>query len=285
MNRIKHKLAFSFFICIVIFMTACDDPYTLEIEQGTPNIVVDGWIRYELNNPNGRPDTVKLTTTDAYFANRPAPVVSGARVIVLDGDGRPDTLLEIKPGIYITQQLERKMESRYTLIVQHAGEEYRAEALMKLMVPADSLRAVYSEASFFQEEGFKIFYYGNLPPGRGNHYWFKTIKNDTLLAGPDRISVTDDRFLNEGGYIDSVQIIFDVFKEGDKVEFEIWSLEKPAFDFLSQILTQTNNGGLFATPPANVPSNIKNVNPKSPKKAVGFFGASGINSAMVICKK
>jgi hypothetical protein len=37
------------------------------------------------------------------------------------------------------------------------------------------------------------------------------------------------------------------------------------------------NGGLFAEPPANVPTNIQNVNKDSGVKAVGWFAAAAIS--------
>ncbi|MOA65423.1 hypothetical protein D3C78_1918030 [compost metagenome] len=51
-----------------------------------------------------------------------------------------------------------------------------------------------------------------------------------------------------------------------------------AYHFYDELRTQISNGGIFANPPANVRTNVKNVNSSSAKKAVGYFGASLVSS-------
>ena len=63
----------------------------------------------------------------------------------------------------------------------------------------------------------------------------------------------------------------------DVVRVEVHSLTADAFLFWQQVRTQVTNGGLFATPPANVPTNIINTNPTG-RPATGFFITSALSS-------
>ncbi len=64
---------------------------------------------------------------------------------------------------------------------------------------------------------------------------------------------------------------------GDSVKVKIFAITLPHISFLASIDRELGNGtggglsGLFSRPPANVPTNIMNVDEKG-KKAVGFFG-------------
>jgi hypothetical protein len=63
---------------------------------------------------------------------------------------------------------------------------------------------------------------------------------------------------------------------------EIHSLTVAAFTYLTEVSIQTNRPGgfseLFATPLANVSSNVFNVNTNG-RRAVGFFNVAAVSSA------
>jgi hypothetical protein len=65
---------------------------------------------------------------------------------------------------------------------------------------------------------------------------------------------------------------------------EVRSISADAFDFLGQLRTQLTNGGLFATPPANLPTNVINTNANG-RTATGFFTASAIRSRSAVVAK
>jgi hypothetical protein len=70
----------------------------------------------------------------------------------------------------------------------------------------------------------------------------------------------------------------------DKVKIECWSIGLPAYYFLTLAQIQMTNEGLFATPPANVPTNITNKNKESKVKAVGWFGAASVSRITQVVK-
>jgi hypothetical protein len=68
------------------------------------------------------------------------------------------------------------------------------------------------------------------------------------------------------------------FVENDKIKVELWSISEDQFNFYSQARLELNNAGLFSRPAANIPTNIKNVNPASRLQGAGWFGVSAVSS-------
>jgi hypothetical protein len=69
-----------------------------------------------------------------------------------------------------------------------------------------------------------------------------------------------------------------LYVEKDKIKVELWSISEDQFNFYSQARLELNNAGLFSRPAANIPTNIKNVNPASRLQGAGWFGVSAVSS-------
>jgi hypothetical protein len=120
-------------------------------------------------------------------------------------------------------------------------------------------------------------------PGQVNGYWFKTFKNGKFYNKPGEINLSYDAAFGPGS--DGVTFIPPIvlnlsperFQIGDSVVVECHSVGISTWFFLNQAQSQMQNGGLFATPVVNVPSNIENVNKNSDVKATGWFCAASIS--------
>ncbi|CAN5778567.1 hypothetical protein BH24BAC1_BH24BAC1_02810 [soil metagenome] len=272
--------AFRFLPLLLPFaFISCDDPVELDLPEGQPLMVVDGWI-----NNQSVPDTIKLSTTAGYFNNGPLPVVTGAEVSITGSDNSEDVLTEVAPGRYVSNTLLGKIGHAYTLHIKHGGEEYRAVSESKRVPPIDSVKAVYREKSAFYDEGYYVHYFGPELPGKGDFYRFKLYRNDTLLNKPQDLTFVDDKLV-DGNYIGNIELHEEPFKSGDRVRVETLSITEDAYYFFNEAVSQMFNGGLFARPVVNIRTNVQNVNPASPRKAVGYFGASAISALEVVCEK
>ena len=68
---------------------------------------------------------------------------------------------------------------------------------------------------------------------------------------------------------------------GDTWKYEIWSIEQTTFKFWQEVLNQTVDGALgalFATPIANVRTNIESSSESPSKTAIGWFSVSLVSS-------
>jgi hypothetical protein len=284
--QLYRLLSIWLFMASAILLTSCEDVIELDLDEGTPAVVIDGWVLLDMEKPNQVPDTIKLKRTIPYFDNRPLPPITNALVIISASDGQIDTLTEISAGHYITNSLTKAIGLRYTLDVFYEGEHYQGISTLNRVPPIDSLKLVFTPRNGLIEEGYYLYYFGPEPEGRGDCYRFKIFRNGRLLNSIQDLIVTDDGFLLDGVYIDSLPVAGNgppkYFFEGDTIRCEVHSINRNALEYYLDVINQIQNGGLFATPLANVRFTVYNVNRQSPKRGVGIFGASAFSSKTVV---
>ncbi len=281
---------------VAVFLTSCEDAIDIETETGPTQLVVDGWIT---NKPG--PQTVKLTLSAAYFDNSRAKPALGAEVMITDEQGAIYKFTDEKgKGVYRwtpksdTLALGR-VGGKYALQIKYGGEEYTATNEIKRVPKIDSL--VYEEESFpinppeGPKDGYLAQFYARDFVGLGDTYWIKPLKSGKLYGtDPNDISLAFDASFSPGSPSDGLVFIQPLrqsinvnklFSAGDTVGVELHSISIESYYFLFQVRQETTNGGIFAVPPANIPTNISNKNTNG-KKALGFFGASAVSRAETV---
>ncbi|TGE20299.1 DUF4249 domain-containing protein [Hymenobacter aquaticus] len=265
----------------LLALPGCVDVVPVDIPEGKPLLAVEG----EITDQPG-PYYVTLTKTAPYFDEAALPRVSGAVLTLQDSEGRSETLREVSPGRYAASTLRGKIGNQYVLTIRAEGEEYRAETEIRRTPEIDSIRAEFRAKSPTEDEGYYILYYGKETPGVGDYYRFKVYQNGKLLNRPNDLIVTNDELV-DGNYIGGVELTDEEgaqgpFRKGDKVRVEALSIPRDYFYFLNEMATQLNNLGLFATPPANVRTNVRNVQPGSDKAAVGYFAGHTVRADSLV---
>jgi len=291
------------------FLFSCEKVINPTLQPATPVLVVDAWI----NNKTEK-QIVLLTMTQPYFDSSLPAGVSGAAVSVQDvTDGVTVYHFTENPSVHGSYEWTPSSVNfgtighQYKLTILLNGETFVASSYMGRVPAVDSIT--------FSQQGNNsnsktIKYYGQFwatdPKGPGDTYWIKTTKNDTLLTLPGEINIAYDAGTSIGGDADGVVFISPVRRKitprlssnqastdsplilGDSVYVEINSISLAAFNFLGQVITQTNRPGgfgqLFSTPLANVSSNLSNVNP-SGSPIVGFFNTAAVSGRGVRFKK
>jgi hypothetical protein len=270
-------------VALAFTLTSCEDVVELTVPQGQPLLAVDGAVTDQAG-----PYVVKLTKTGPYFENQTPPPVTGAQLVLTASDGQTETLRERSPGVYATSgTLRGRVGSRYTLAIVVEGEQYQAETEIRRAQPIDSLRAEFRLEDGFDDEGWYILYNGQEPAGRGDFYRFKLYQNGVLRNRAEDLLVRSDELV-DGNYLRAFELnepdedIF--FTKGDRVRAEVLSLPADYYYFLNEVATQVNNGGQFATPPANVRTNVHNLNANSTKKAVGYFAGYSVRADSLVIR-
>jgi hypothetical protein len=138
-------------------------------------------------------------------------------------------------------------------------------------------------------EGYQAEFFARDFRGATDYYRVRYYRNGKVAnRRQDIITLKDGSF---PGSADTDGLVFirpfrqsinpdSLYALNDSVKVEVQSLTPEAFEFWQQFSQQITNGGLFATPPANVPTNIVNAN-ASGRKATGFFLATAIQSRSV----
>lgn len=295
----KKIFAHSIFILALAFIS-CETVIDPNLESAEPVLVVDAWL-----TAHPKDQIIKLSQTQPYFQSS-APVGLSSATISLknDSDGRTFTFLETATtGSYRWQPASAtdslgQVGDSFTLSISVGSDSYTSAAKIGRVPKIDSVTFTYQEPSGFIPEHYFGEFWAKDPIGTGDAYWIKAWKNDTLLLRPSEINLAFDAGFTEAGGIDGITFIspirqaispFDVdddgnlispYMPGDSVYVEIISLNKAAFNFLYEVSIQTDRPGgfaeLFASPFANVPTNIFNTNANG-KKAVGFFNIGMVN--------
>ena len=298
----SRSLAFLSPLLMAIIALSCETIIDPTLEDADPVLVVDAWI-----NNRSEPQVITLTRTQGYFDDAPLSGVAGAQVKVTNTSTGAVFMFipSATPGAYVWEpegagETIGVSGNKFSLQVTADGQEYRSNASLGRVPVIDSITFTFQPGGSFFPDSYIAEFYAVDPPGKGDTYWIKAWKNDTLLLRPSEINLAFDGGFSEGGNIDGVNFITPIrqainpavtdkdgrplspYVIGDSVRVEIHSITRQAFDFLNQVAIQTDRPGgfseLFAAPMSNVGTNIINIDPKG-KKALGFFNVSAIASA------
>ncbi len=258
----------------MIAFNACTERIDIDLGDTYVRLAVEGYI-----TPDEGINYVKLSKSSDYFANEPAPVVSGATVEVNDGQ-QTYLLYEAinMPGIYLfPDSFQGEEQKTYELNIRLSEEigghdTYSAtDYLPEMNLSIDSITLVYNSAFDF----WMVLMYAPKPPGR-NFYLVKRMNNDTLVTtGIADYNIFDDELLNND-YMHGIGVMGispDDIKPGDKVTLIVSLISEEYYNFImeAQIELQPHDP-MFSGPPANVSSNVSN-------GAVGYFAAFASTSA------
>lgn len=288
------KTVFKFLVVVssLFFLSSCEDVVQIKLDEGSKLYVIDAFV----NNLPGK-QTIRVLTNDSYFSSREAPPVYGASVIIKDlTEGKQFVFADEGNGNYSFtssgSDTVSKTGHQYELNVIIDGVTYTSLTIQKRTAVIDSIGAEYNDGT----GGFgasQPFYFCNLyakdkVDQNTDYYWIKTSRNDTLFSGPSDINIcidgtggpVTDESLDSTYFTPPATFLgFKTYQSGNTCKAEIHSISRDTYYFFIQAAAQINNGGLFATTPENVKTNI--VTPASAKtKAVGWF-----NMATVVSKQ
>ncbi len=291
-NSLTRFFQLSVVLLAIIGLSGCEDVIDLKTESGPTQLVVDGWIT---NQPGTQ--TITLTWSSPYFDTNPIKPVLGAKVSVTDNLGKVYTFTDSEgTGKYTWGKLATdtlgRIGGKYTLKVEHEQEVYTAKNEIKRVPKVDSIAYTHEtlpikpDKDKGQKTGFIVEFYARDFIGTGDTYWIKEVINGkTNVDKAEKISIAYDAAFGAGAPSDGLifiqplrrSITYDsLYQAGNRVGVELHSITNEAFYFLQQVVEQSTNGGIFATPIANIKSNVTNADPNG-RKALGYFGASAVS--------
>lgn len=280
-------------ILSTIVFSACEDRILIDLQGSRPQLVVDAFLTNDTIEQQ-----IILSFSSPYLENaKPKPALD-AEVFVTDAVGRRfDFTDENKDGVYTYKDKPGEFPmgipgNFYQLSIKYNGESYQAFSKMDSVPEIDSLGYEFQPAEFVFGDSIKAGYTLTMLakdlPNQTNGYWFKTFKNNVFYNKPGEMNLAYDAAFGPGsdGVTFIAPIIFNLsperFQKGDEVRIEIHSIGIPTWFFLNTAQSEMQNGGLFARPPANVPTNIENINKDSKNKAIGWFSTASVRKKTVI---
>lgn len=284
---------------LALAFSSCEDVVQVKLDEGSKLYVIDAFI----NDLRGD-QVVRITNNSSYFSNTDPSGVSGANVVLVDlTDNRQYNFAYTNGGNYVyplgNTDTIAKPGHEYRLMVQIESNLYLATTTQKRRASIDSISVLQDDGSFgfgppantTDTTFFCVLYAKDKADAVPDYYWIKTYRNDTLFSSSSDINLNID---GTGGEIttasvDSLEFTppstllgFKKYRRNDRCRVEIHSIMKDTYNFFVQAQSQINNGGLFATTPENVKTNLSG--PKGQTKAVGWFSISSVATKTVLVK-
>lgn len=258
-------------IFLVLLFSNCEKVIDVDLNVASPSIVIEA----TLTNSNNLVQ-VLISKTGSYFGSNSIQTVSNATVLLEDDTGREFELIEVKSGIYQSMRKINPMPGRkYKIMVTSEGETYEAESMLNYPVEIETLTSNYTEGYSFLRSGYNVNLYFQDPETIRNYYRLKIYVNGKSEELDNDFIIFDDENIN-GQYIE-LRIRRKIFDLGDKVSFELVSLDKGAFEYFNSLqeLISVNPG---STAPANPTSNFSN-------GALGYFSAFSSDRKTIVIEK
>lgn len=289
--NMKAVFKIVFISMITLAFTSCEDVVQIKLDEGSKLYVIDAFINNNLSQ-----QVVKVTTNDSYFSNREAPGVSNANVVLVDvTTNNSYNFTYTSGGKYVYNNLDTnnniaKIGHQYKLKVTIDGNEYTAITTQKRAAVIDSISAFYNDGKDpfgGAKDTYNCFLFArDKADNNTDYYWIKTFRNDTLFNASGDLNISIDG--TNGAVVDApadsidftapiIFLGFKTYRKFDKCKVEIHSLSRETYFFFVQALAQINNGGLFATTPENVKTNI-NTPDGAKTKAIGWFNMASVAS-------
>lgn len=277
-------------LCLLVLgsLSGCETVIDAKLDTGPTQLSVDAILT---DQPG--PQTIHLTQTAPYFNSGTPSAALSATVTVTDNVGKSYAFTdENNDGYYVWQPASTTdtlghVGRTYQLTINLGGETYRASSAINRVPIVDSLVFAKTKINPLSKvEGYRAEFYTRDLPGAVDYYRIRYYRNGTLQARARDIIIVQDAAFRGSADTDGLLFIQPIRRSinpdslyalNEEVKVEVQSLSLEAYNFWDALRTQITNGGLFATPPANVPTNITNTNP-SGRKPVGFFITSAVRS-------
>lgn len=280
------KIVYILFLPLVLLFTSCEDVVQIKLDEGSKLYVIDAFLS-DLRTDQ----VVRITTSDSYFANREAPPVENAIVQLIDMntnvayDFSYNSKGNYRYLINTTDTIAR-LGHKYMLKVTIDGDTYTSIAEQKRPAIIDSIAAFYNDGTDpfgGPEDTYNCLLFArDKADNNADYYWIRTFRNDTLFNGSADLNICID---GTGGVVTNAPVDtiaftppatflgFKTYKKNDICKAEVHSITRETYFFFYQAIAQINNGGLFATTPENIKTNIST--PDGAKvRAIGWFSVA-----------
>lgn len=284
------RILFPGLFFFVFVFSSCEDVVQVELDNGAKLYVIDAFL-------NDKPEVQKVLVTESanYFSNQSAPVVANAQVTLHDVTiDKLYTFNYVAKGEYhydaSSMGIIDGLNHVFKLSVTINGTSYTSQVTQKRTAVIDSISTIYSDGNNGFGSGtpfYNCFLWARDKVDQtADYYWIKTYRNDTLFGKPSDLNLAID---GTGGEVfdptvdtldftpPSIFLGFSTYQKNDVCRVEIHSITRECYNFLIQAVQQIQNGGLFATTPENIRSNI--VTPSgAPVKAIGWFNLAKVET-------
>jgi hypothetical protein len=240
---------------LVFLFTACQKEIKVNLNEADPRVVIEA--NY---NATDSLVTVKVTKTVSFFDAYDEQLVASALITIKDENGNESLVPFVGDGMYVLQGLAPVMGATYTLKVVVDGVSYESKSKLMPTLQLLPSKLEFQQASFFQEEGYQIYFRFQDFPGLGNCYKLIPTYDGVRYDKFQEYSMGNDK-LTDGNLVE--RPLFDKFQLGDTVILEMQSINEAIYNYYHQLSSSTSAFNAAVGNPDYLWTN----------KALGYFSA------------
>jgi len=273
------KHIYLLFIFILIF-TSCEDVIEVEVPTAAPRLVIEASIDWE-KGTNGNNQNIKLSLSTPFFNRTTNSAISGAKVKVTNNNDKTEVVfIDQGDGNYTTTAFKPFINQSYTLEIVYKNEIYLAT---EKLTPVTDITNIYqSTENGFDDEAIEINIYFTDPKDEENYYLTKFHDRKDLFA---ELFPDSDEFTNGNEMIFFYEKIEDdkdkELQPGDIVDIYLYGISEQYYNFIGLLISQSKDGGLFSTTPAEIKGNCINITTKN-NYAFGYFRLTQVDKHVYI---
>lgn len=279
----KKYFYISLLFILIGSLTSCEDPIDLDLGAPKPQLVIDAVI-----NQTADTQWINISKSVGYLNNGAfVGYKVDSLVAVVDTSDfsiYPFTYKNDGRYFFVPPSANTfKFNKNYQLVVIDNKNTFVSQSKLNSPTVIDSFTYRFEPNGFFgNPKGNFLSLWAKDKPGAGDFYWIRLTRNDSLQTKASDIKIAIDNSTTEGGKGDGDLFIVPIrdnlhsrpFASGEKAQVEILTITPEMYYYLNLVVVQLQNIGLFAVPPANVPTNIICLN--NPNiKVLGFFCMTG----------
>ncbi|MBB1139192.1 DUF4249 domain-containing protein [Myroides sp. WP-1] len=254
-------------ILFTLSFTSCTKVIDIDLPTAEPRLVVEGNLDF---NKMGDTDTVfvKLSLTTDYF-NTEIPPVNNAIVRISDKQGNQFLLRELaQTGSYYTTEIAKPVDGdTFKLQVEYDNDLY--EATETYSSSPEILEITQKRERYFEKDYYVLrVYYQDTPRATQNLNYYYFFYQYASTAPQPRVLSNE---YSKGNKMESLFIIDEDARPGEKVEIEFAQISRNYHDFAMSFFDAIGNGGgPFQVPSGRIIGNMKNKTTPE-KEALGYF--------------
>ena len=288
------------YILIASFLFAsCEDVIKVDLEQKQVKMVVDAFV-----NNLDETQSIYIKKSANYFA--PVGVqdaIENATVYIIDTTNlKLFNFVHTSNGQYSWTPNKAagdtlRIGTQYVLAVINNNDTFLSASTLNPTAPILDINIIEEKNS--AGDDFKAGKYAELIADEldelGNTYWIKSFQRDTFLSDLDDLNIAWDESFSPNDQTNGSNFIFPIrygaindfskpLDSLDKVKIEIHSITNETFAYFQILQIENQNGGLFATPPSAIPTNILPLNKGTKMPATGWFNMAAVSSKEIIVR-
>ena len=269
MNTTTVNKNFVFVLLSFLIFTSCEDVVDVTVPDGGDRLVVEASILWE-KGTSGKTQTLRLSTSSAYFEeNINTPVIGATVAITKDDEDTRIVFEDQNNGDYITDAFIPELNQSYTLHIEYNGQSFEAQETLISVVPIEGFRQSTDGGFGGDEIAVNVLF--DDPPNVNNFYMGLFQSSVSPLVG---LETLNDQFTD--GNLNFIEYDNESFEAGIEVNVQLQGISKRYFNYLNLLIEQSDaDGGPFQTTPVKVKGNCKNITTPN-EEVLGYFRLSEV---------